>query len=130
MTDSEADGKRILVVDDEQGITKICLRTLVPEGYQVDTAGDGSIAEEMLREKSYDLLILDIRTPVLDGKQLYQHIKDCHPELVAGVIFATGDITSNNTQQFLEQSGRPYLLKPFTLEELKAVVKETGDRLR
>ncbi len=130
MKDSKADGKSILVVEDEQEITKVCLRTLVPEGYQVDIAGDGAVAEERLNKRSYDLVLIDIRTPVLDGKQLYQYIKDCHPELVDGVIFTTGDITSNHTQQFLEQSGRPFLLKPFSLDELRAVVKETMDRLR
>ena len=130
MMNSEAEGKKILVVDDEQEITMVCMRTLVPEGYEVDTASDGSVAEEILTKRDYNLVLIDIRTPVLNGKQLFHYIKDCHPELVDGVIFTTGDITSNDTEQFLVQSGRPFLLKPFTLDELKSVVKETGDRLR
>jgi CheY-like chemotaxis protein len=130
MENSKADDKRILVVEDELEITRVCIRTLVPEGYQVDTAGDGSVAEDMLKKKVCDLIFMDIRTPVVNGKQLYKHISEHYPGLVEGVIFTTGDITSTDTQQFLEQSGRPFLLKPFTLDELKSVVRETVVRLR
>jgi CheY-like chemotaxis protein len=50
---------------------------------------------------------------------------DKHPELVTEVIFTTGDAINPDTRIFLEQAGRPLLPKPFTLDELKTVVKET-----
>ena len=114
--------KKILVVEDEPGIKGVCRRTLITEGYQVDVAAHGAIAEEMLTVAVYDLVLVDIRTPVVNGQQLYRFIEESYPELVDRVVFTTGDVVNNETQSFLERSGRPYLLKPFTLDELRATV--------
>lgn len=121
--------KRILVVEDELEITRICRRTLAPEGYQVDIATNGAMAEQMLQEEDYDLIIIDIKTPVMDGKQLYQNMNERYPELVSKTIFTTGDVISSETQYFIEQTGRPFLPKPFTPEELKVIVRETLKQL-
>ena len=125
MKNSSAGAKRILVVEDEPAICQICLRVLTGEGFEVDIAVNGGVAQDMLREKDYDLCLIDIKTPVMNGKQLYQVIIDKHPELANGVIFATGDVIDGYTQRFLELASRPYLLKPFTPDELKTIVKET-----
>jgi CheY-like chemotaxis protein len=121
--------RRILVVEDEPGITKVCLRTLSSQGYEVDVATNGSIAEGMLGKVAYDLMLVDIRTPVMNGMQLYEYITDKHPELVKRVIFTTGDVISGDTHYFLEKSGRPVLPKPFTPEELAGIVSEVLDQL-
>ena len=117
--------KKILVVEDELGIASICCKSLTPEGYQVDTAGNGAIAETMLRKESYELLIIDVRTPVMNGQQFYQLIKERYPHLTDRVIFTSGDVASNDTQDFLDHSGQPFLLKPFTPDELKGLVRKT-----
>ena len=116
---------RILVVEDEPAICQICLRVFTSEGFEVDIAVDGDVAQDMLGEKDYDLCLIDIKTPVMNGKQLYQVIIGKHPELLNRVIFTTGDVMDGYTQRFLELAGRPYLLKPFTPDELKAIVRET-----
>ena len=116
---------RILVVEDEPAICQICRSILTDEGFEVDIAPDGAVAQDMLGKNDYDLCLLDIKTPVMDGKQLYQVIISKHPELAKRVIFATGDVMDRYTQRFLELSGRPYLLKPFTIDELRDIVKET-----
>ncbi|GAG80762.1 unnamed protein product, partial [marine sediment metagenome] len=67
----------------------------------------------------------DIRTPVMNGKQLYQWASEEHPELLNGMIFITGDLVSGDTKSFLERVGRPFLPKPFTIDELKTIVRET-----
>ncbi len=122
----KSDGERIkiLVVEDDPVISRICARTLTGEGFDVDIASNGNIAESMLEEKQYVLVLIDIRTPVMNGKQLYQSIMERHPEMVGGVIFTTGDMLAGDTKTFLEQSGRLFLPKPFTPDELKTVVKE------
>ena len=79
----------------------------------------------MLMKQDYDLLLVDIRTPVMDGKQLYHYIEDRYPELVNRVIFTTGDVMNNDTQDFLKQTGRPFLLKPFSPDELNTLIRET-----
>jgi len=117
--------KRILVVEDEPAICQVCRRVLTSEGFEIDTATNGEVAQDRLREKDYDLILIDIRTPVINGKQLYQSIIEKHPRLASRVIFTTGDMVEGNTRRFLEQSGRPYLPKPFNPDELKTIVKET-----
>ena len=117
--------KRILVVEDEPAICQVCRSILTDEGFKVDIAPDGDVAQDMLEKKDYDLCLIDIKTPVMNGKQLYQVIIGKHPKLVNGVIFATGDTMDRYTQRFLELAGRPYLLKPFTPDELRSIVRGT-----
>jgi len=125
MKNSSAGAKRILVVEDEPAICQVCLRVLTGEGFEVDIAVNGGVAQDMLREKDYDLCLIDIKTPVMNGKQLYQVIIGKHPKLASGVIFATGDVIDGYTQRFLELASRPFILKPFTPDELKSIVRET-----
>jgi DNA-binding response OmpR family regulator len=120
---------RVLVVEDEPVISRVCLQTLRGEGFKVDVATNGSLAQGLLGEKEYDLVIIDIRTPVMNGKQLYQSILESNPEVVNGVIFTTGDLLGGGTKSFLEQSGRLFLPKPFTPDELKTVVKKALGRI-
>ena len=117
--------KRILVVEDEPAICEVCQRALTSEGFEVDIAVNGDVAQDMLREKDCDLCLIDIRTPVMNGKQLYQVILEKHPKLVKGTIFTTGDMIDGYTQRFLELTRRPFLSKPFTPDELKTVTRET-----
>ena len=124
MKNAGASATRILVVEDEPAISLLCLRTLTGEGFEVDIVVNGLEAQDMLSQKSYDLLIIDIRTPLMNGKQLYQHINERHPELAKRAIFTTGDVIGSDTQHFLEEMGRPYLPKPFTPEMLKTIVRE------
>ena len=125
MKTSDASVKRILVVEDEPAISDVCRRALSGEGFEVDIAVNGEVAQDMLGKKHYGLCLIDIRTPVMNGRQLYQCIQEKHPKLVNGVIFTTGDVMHGDTQSFLEQAARPFLPKPFTPEELKTTVRET-----
>ncbi len=120
---THTNGKMVLVVEDEPTIAKVCARTLNAEGFQVDIAVNGKVALDMWREKSYDLCLTDIRTPEMNGIELYQHLESEFPEAVNKVIFTTGDVLSSNIREFLERTNRPYLSKPFTPNELRAIVK-------
>jgi DNA-binding response OmpR family regulator len=128
MSSSSVTKGKILAIEDEPGIREVCHRALTSQGYQVDFAGNGVTAESMLMKEDYDLLLVDIKTPVMDGKQLYHYIEDRHPELVNKVIFITGDVMNNDTQNFLKQTGRPVLLKPFSPDELNILVRTTLGR--
>ena len=129
MKNSGAEARRVLVVEDEPVISRVCSQALRGEGFEVDIAANGSIAEGMLEKKEYDLILIDIRTPVMNGKQLYQSINDKHPDLTDRVIFTTGDLLGGDTKSFLEQSGRLFLPKPFTPDELKTIVGEALRRI-
>lgn len=125
MKNTGASAGRVLVVEDEPSISQICLRTLSGEGFEVDVVENGVEAQGKLKAKDYDICLIDIMTPVMDGKRLFRWITEKHPELVTGVIFTTGDSINPGTRIFLEGAGRPLLPKPFTLDELKTVVRET-----
>lgn len=124
MKNSGAGAKRILVVEDEPAICDVCQRVLTSEGFEVDIAVNGKVAQDKIQGKDYDLILIDIRTPVMNGKQLYRYMNEKHPELINRIIFTSGDVVDGDTQGFLELVGKPSLPKPFTTEELKAIVRE------
>ena len=125
MQTSAGETKRILVVEDEPAISQICRRVLTRDGFEVDTAINGEVAQEMLGEKAYTLILMDIRMPVMSGKEFYRILENQYPQLVDRVIFASGDVIGGETKSFMEKSGRPFLPKPFTPDELKTIVRET-----
>jgi DNA-binding response OmpR family regulator len=116
--------KRILVVEDESSISNMCRRVLTKERYQVDIAVNGRVAQDMIEEKEYNLCLIDIRTPKMSGIELYQWLEKKYPQLTSRVIFTTGSVMGGDAPIFMEQTGRPVLPKPFTPNELKAIVQE------
>jgi len=125
MGNSNALVKRILVVEDEPAISDVCRRAITSEKFEVDIAVNGKVAQDMITGKQYDLCLIDIRTPILGGEELYVWLLQEHSLLANRVIFTTGDVMGGDTQSFLNQSGRPFLPKPFTPDELRAVVIKT-----
>ncbi len=119
----ESNGKSVLVVEDEPGIAAVCTRILSRAGFQVDIAVNGEAALEMWRRKNYDLCLSDIRTPRMNGIELYRQLEIERPEAAKTFIFTTGDTMSVNVKAFLEETGRPYLVKPFAPENLRAIVR-------
>ena len=117
-------GKTVLVVEDEPGIAKLCVRTLTGEGFQVDIAINGEVGLAMWRKKSYDLCISDIMTPYMNGIELYQHLQKENPDAAARFIFTTGNLLNAEIKTFLDKTGRPLLPKPFSPENLREIVKE------
>jgi signal transduction histidine kinase/CheY-like chemotaxis protein len=114
----------ILVVDDEAGITSALEYLLQCDGYQVETAANGRMALEKLRERTYDLLLSDLRMPELDGMGLYEELTQHYPHLLPRLIFLTGDTLNAETTRLLEQVGAPRLSKPFTATEVRRVVQQ------
>jgi len=123
-----AKGKRILIVEDEPIICEICLKVLAREGYEMEIANNGRVGEGKLKEKNYDLIIIDVRTPVMDGRQLYQKITEKYPDMMRRVIMTSGEMLGSDMQGFLEKSGIPFLPKPFTSKELKEAVSDAFEQ--
>jgi len=116
--------KRILIVEDESAVSDLCQRVLTSEGFEVDIAVNGKVAQDMLAETRYDLCLMDIKLPTMNGKELYQWLQGRYPRLAGRVIFTSGDVMGGDTQSFLEQAGRPFLPKPFTPAQLKTIMRE------
>jgi len=91
----------------------------------VDVASDGKAAQTLLGQNGdrYDLCLIDIRTPGMNGIELYQYLKEIGSEMINRVIFTTGDVVNDEIKTFLEETGRPFLPKPFTLDELRSVIR-------
>lgn len=116
--------KRILVVEDEPSIGNMCRRVLTREGYKVDIAVDGRVAQDMIEKEQYDFCLIDIKIPKMNGPELYQWLQKKYPQLSGRVIFTTGDVMGGDTGTFIESSNRPFLPKPFTPDELKTILQE------
>jgi DNA-binding response OmpR family regulator len=115
-------GKKVLIVEDEPAISRICEKVLTLEAFEVDIAANGKIAQKMIEKKQYDFYLFDIRMPEVDGKELYLWLDRKHPKLTRRVIFTTWDVVGGDTPKFLHQTGRPWLPKPFAPAELKAIM--------
>ena len=117
---------RVLVVDDEPHILHYMRATLESWGHTVEVASDGTEAVERALVIPFDVIICDLRMPRLGGREMYNNLARQYPDIARKVIFATGDTVRGDTLQFLEQLGRPFLHKPFTLAELRTVLGNVG----
>jgi two-component system NtrC family sensor kinase len=90
----------------------------------VETAANGIAALEKLAQRSYDLIVSDMRMPELDGPSLYREVAQRHPDLLRRFIFVTGDSLSHETSEFLEQTGVVTFEKPFESEKLRKAVRQ------
>lgn len=115
--------QRILVVEQEPVIGRVCNTVLRQRGFSVDIVSDGEHAISTLQENRYDLCIMDMRTPVIDGARLYSWMNDHSPELVRGAIFTTADIAGNYRPALAGEGEYVFLEKPFTPAELVAAVE-------
>ena len=91
-----ADEKRILIVDDEPVICQLCQRVLTGEGFEVDTAPNGEVAQLMISKQEYALCLLDIKMPLVDGKELYELLRKTYPKSAERVVFITGSPIGKN----------------------------------
>ncbi|HEV8420518.1 MAG TPA: response regulator transcription factor [Actinomycetota bacterium] len=112
---------RVLLVDDEPRIVSFISRALSAEGLGVDSAHDGFRALELARSHRYELVVLDLLLPGLDGISVLQGILDSRPEQRVLILSALSDVDSK--VRCLELGASDYLPKPFALAELLARVR-------
>jgi signal transduction histidine kinase/ActR/RegA family two-component response regulator len=117
--------ERILVVEDEPTVAHLIADVLGEEGHKVDTLLDSREALAILEQHEYDLVICDLKMPHLDGPGLYQALLRAGNPLQSRLLFITGDTMSARTTEFLDSSGLPCLAKPFLVEELKQMVRQS-----
>jgi len=116
---------RILVIEDEPSIREVCRLALDDECFQIDTVENGDAALNKLRVTEYDLYLIDIRMPTMDGIEFYRQLKIELPRLLDKIVFTTGDLMNIDVIDFLEETGRPLLPKPFSIEDLKNMVRRS-----
>jgi two-component system NtrC family sensor kinase len=102
---------RILVVDDDLGVSMLCDRVLKGAGYEVEVANRPHDALHLLREKNYDLILLDIRLPEIDGFELLRLARERDPDLA--IVIITGHGTIDTVVEALQHGAEGLVLKPF-----------------
>lgn len=122
---------RILVVEDEKHLNRIISEAVEDEGYSVDSCYNGLEALEYLECADYDVIILDIMMPKMNGLELVRRLRDRGDS--TPVLFLTARDAVADRVEGLESGGDYYLTKPFDFQELMAVVrvmtrKYTGNR--
>ncbi len=106
------DKKRILIIDDDRGILDGFKLLLERKGYLIDTADTGSEAIEKVRSEYFNLALIDIRLPDIDGTALLSEFRELNPEMKKIII--TGYSTRENAIESLNQGANAYLEKPVT----------------
>jgi DNA-binding response OmpR family regulator len=112
---------RILVVEDESRIHDFLARGLSAEGMTVDGARTGTQAVKRALEQRYDLVLLDLVLPQLNGLAVLERIQEARPELPVIVVSARGDVATK--LKAFELGARDYVEKPFSFDELLARIR-------
>lgn len=111
---------RILIVEDEEKIARFVTLELEHEGYQVEHAADGRTAVDLALERDYDLILLDVLLPQLNGMEVLRRIRK-HKD--APVIMVTARDAVMDKVAGLDAGADDYLTKPFAIEELFARIR-------
>lgn len=111
---------RLLIVDDEEIVLQSCRRILSRRDYQIDVASNGVEALHAVAENDYDVIILDIKMPKMDGIEVLRRVKESHPDV--DVIMITGLHEIETAVQAMKLGALDYLPKPFDPDEFDLVV--------
>ncbi len=116
---------KILVVDDEEIVCLSCQRVLTEEGYEVKTTLNSQEALQLMADEHFDLAIVDLKMPGLNGMDLLRAIKKDYPQVQ--VIMITGFSTVESAVEAMKAGAFDYLPKPFTPDQVTLVVKKALD---
>jgi len=112
---------RILIVEDEQALAQALAHGLSRYGYSVDIAGDGEAALEMTDVNAYDLLLLDLNLPKMDGLEVCRRLRAAGSKV--GILMLTARSGLDDRVTGLDSGADDYLVKPFQFAELLARVR-------
>jgi DNA-binding response OmpR family regulator len=119
---------RILVVEDAAPTRKAIVRALNLTGYQADEAISGRQALDKLGSLPYDLMLLDLRLPEMDGVEVMKHVQETHPHLL--VIVLTAHATVDSAITAVRAGAVDYLLKPCSIHDIEAAISHALQRRR
>lgn len=117
---------RILVADDEESVRSFIARALALSDHQVTTAPDGGAALNLALQEDFDLLLADIRMPVMDGIALALNVTTKRPNMA--VLLMTGYATEKQRAHNLDRLISGIISKPFTIEQICGIVNRTLSR--
>lgn len=114
--------KRILVVDDEADILDLLRDLLEGEGYEVDCAPDAARALALVRDRIYDVAIVDFNLPDMDGVMLHRKMREMDGELAEKTVFVSGLVQTEENLGYYANATGGFLAKPFRLDQVLEIV--------
>lgn len=122
MVEVRAKKRKVLIVDDEESVLELLEDVLADEGFQVRRAENGREALDMIARESFDVALMDIRMPEMDGMEALRRIQEQSRK--TGVILMTAYATTDVAIQAMKMGAFDYVLKPFDLDEVVMVIKK------
>ena len=117
---------RLLIVEDEKQICDAVAKSLYDAGYEVDTCYDGEEALEYILTENYDLIVLDLNLPGMDGMEILKELRQSNEETKVLILSARGQIADK--VEGLDAGANDYMEKPFHLQELEARIRSLTRR--
>ena len=117
---------RLLIVEDEKQICDTVAKSLYGAGYEVDTCYDGEEALECILAENYDLIVLDLNLPGMDGMEILKELRQRNEETKVLILSARGQIADK--VEGLDAGANDYMEKPFHLQELEARIRSLTRR--
>ena len=121
-------GASVLIVDDDAGIRKTLSKILEKEGYLVKTVENGQQAIKASNEWFFNVALIDIRLPDMEGTKLLERLKEPEPKMVKIII--TGYASLQNAIEAVNKGADGYVLKPFDATELLAMIEKHLEKQR
>jgi DNA-binding NtrC family response regulator len=117
----------ILVLDDEEIVCTRLKPSLEKSGYRVETFTNSVLAKQRLEERSFDILVTDLKMPGIDGMELYRFVKDKWPN--TRVIMISGFATVEIVREALKAGVRDIISKPFKISQLKELIDKVSEEI-
>ena len=117
---------RLLVVEDEKDLCDTIAKVLYDSGYEVDTCYDGEEALDYILTEEYDLIVLDLNLPGMDGMEILKELRQRNEETKVLILSARGQIADK--VEGLDAGANDYMEKPFHLQELEARIRSLTRR--
>ena len=117
--------KKALVVDDEEANRELLHKILYKEGYEVDEAEDGKISLEMVKNKNYDIIFMDLTMPIMDGYEAIDEIRNNLQKSVS-IIVVSANLDKESIKRIFKLGANDYLHKPYNLQTMLKILKENS----
>ena len=118
----------VLVVDDERVVRDGCLRVLKGKGYEALTAENGQLAMDTLSTEKVDIILLDLKMPVMGGEEVLDKTHGLYPDIP--VIIITGHGTIDTAVQCMKKGAYDFITKPFQIDQFLLTVKRAAEKRR
>jgi two-component system sensor histidine kinase/response regulator len=117
---------KVLVIDDEESMRDSCCLILAREGFETDTAENGTVGLQKIRENNPDFVLIDLKMPGTSGLEVLDKVKEFNPDIIPIVI--TGYATVESAVDAMKKGAYDFLPKPFSPEELRLIIKRGIER--